>query len=117
MAVTKAVAYTAEQAILLSHHENDVIKSITGTIPTGTPLSRTSTTKNIVPLIIPNNDNLAALINLNKKLYEAPNINVDTTYTWLLECLQKDRIGVEYVPKASMKIDGMTTPLGRIKNA
>lgn len=37
-------------------------------------------------------------------------------YPWLLECLQKDRIWLEYIPTASMNADGMTKQLERMKH-
>lgn len=79
------MAYTAEQVLLLSCHENDVVKRITGTL----------TTENTVPTIALNNDNYAALTNLNKRPYKAPNRHLGTNYTWLLEFVPNDEIRVE----------------------
>lgn len=64
-----AVVYAADQAFLLSYYENDVVESITDATPA---------TENIVPSILLNNGNQAALTNLNKKLFETSNRHVST---------------------------------------
>lgn len=102
------VAYTVEQVVLLSHNKNEVVEKVTNVT--------LSSTEKTVPMILLDYDNQVALTNLNKKQYEASNRHVETKYGWHLECLQKVRIRVEYVPTTFIKTDEMTKPLGRMKH-
>lgn len=63
------MVYAAEQALLLSYHENNVVESITNARPVST--------ENILPRILLSNYNQAVLTNRKMKLYEAP------TDTWI----------------------------------
>lgn len=94
------MTYTAKQVLLLSHHENKVVESITN-----------ATLINTVPRIFLNNDNHATLTNINNQTYKAPNRYVSTKYAWLLEFVKKNWIRMEYVSTAWTKAEDMTKPL------
>lgn len=66
--------------MLLSYHENNVVESITGITTARTSPGQTSITENTVLRIFLNNNNQAALTNLNKRPYESANRYVGTKY-------------------------------------
>lgn len=66
------MAYAADQTLLRSHYENDVVEKITNATPITSEIN--------VPKISLNNYNQKALTNRIKKPHEAPNRHMGTKY-------------------------------------